>query len=256
MTLLGGVAPAKQPRKVCAAKAIEEIRNPRIFSEALRETLKEAAQEEAQSFYCNQNDAGWLAFYSAFKEFGVEVCNKLNGLFDLARACGWVLMYDETAIVVERPTEIHMDDMNPPRLHCADGPALVHSSGWGIYAWHGVRTTEKAIMYPSTLTVADVKEQENAESRRVIVERMGYEKYFNETRAKVIDRDFVDVQVGAGKPMPRVLFQDMFGDRYLLGTDGSTERCYAMPVPNTVNTCRTAHEAICGLDEANCLAQG
>jgi hypothetical protein len=174
-------------------------------------------------------------------------------LIELAQCCGWWAPYKSVVIFQDRHNVLHLDDFG--RLHCADGMAVAYPSGWGVYAWHGVRTTEKAILRPSELTMADVKAESNAERRRVIVERMEYERYLSECGAKTIDRDFVDLFRGAGRPMPRCLIEDDFGDRYLFGTDGSTERSYFMPVPKTSSTCRTAHESICGLDESLCIAQ-
>ena len=200
------------------------------------------------------HDAGWLSFYVFMRdELNIADCRKLDGLIELAKCCGWWAPYSGCVIFQDRHNILNLDDFG--RIHCENGPAIAYPSGWSIYAIHGVRTTEQAIMRPETLTIADIKSESNAERRRVLVERMGYERYLAEGQVKVIDRDFVDIQVGAGRPMPRCLIEDQFKDRYLFGTDGSTERAYFMPVPNRSTTCRMAHEAICGLDESLCIAQ-
>ena len=86
-----------------------------------------------------------------------------------------------------------------------------------------------------------------------MAERMGYAKYLHESGAQLIDFDMVDITPN-GKQMPRALLKDKFGDYYLEGTDGSTERSYFMRVPKT-DTCRQAHQSLCGLDESLCVAQ-
>jgi hypothetical protein len=45
------------------------------------------------------------------------------------------------------------------------------------------------------------------------------------------------------------------GQKWLVGSDGSTQRVYYMPVPESAKTCREAHEAICGLDEDKLLME-
>jgi hypothetical protein len=45
------------------------------------------------------------------------------------------------------------------------------------------------------------------------------------------------------------------GDKWLVGTDGSTDRCYYMSVPREAKTCKEAHEMIAGVSEENILAE-
>jgi hypothetical protein len=177
----------------------------------------------------------------------------MRGLIDLAECCGWWAPYKHLCIFQDRHNILRLDDFG--RIHCEDGPAIAYPSGWCIYAIHGVRVPEQVVMDPASLTLESIKSESNAEVRRIMIDRFGFGKYLEASDSKVIDRDFVDVQIGHGQPMPRVLIRDPFDDTFLYGTDGSTERCYAMPVPSTVNTCREAHQAICGLNEDLCVAQ-
>ena len=45
------------------------------------------------------------------------------------------------------------------------------------------------------------------------------------------------------------------GQKWLVGSDGSTQRVYYMPVPESAKTCREAHEAISGLNEDQLLME-
>lgn len=85
-------------------------------------------------------------------------------------------------------------------------------------------------------------------------ERFGEGKYLAACGAKLIDAD--GGIAGSRGAQPRVLLEDDEGLRWLVGTDGSTRRVYHMQVPPTATTCREAHEAISGLSEARCLAEG
>ena len=240
-----------------AAMAAAMLRDDQVRDQVrnqVRDQVRGQVSGQVRDQVYGSHDAGWLSFYVFMRdELNIADCRKLDGLIELAKCCGWWAPYSGCVIFQDRHNILNLDDFG--RIHCENGPAIAYPSGWSIYAIHGVRTTEQAIMRPETLTIADIKSESNAERRRVLVERMGYERYLAEGQVKVIDRDFVDIQVGAGRPMPRCLIEDQFKDRYLFGTDGSTERAYFMPVPNRSTTCRMAHEAICGLDESLCIAQ-
>lgn len=56
--------------------------------------------------------------------------------------------------------------------------------------WRGVRINEQIAFRPEELTAKQALEERNAESRRVIIERMGYLRFIEEAGAKVLDQDF------------------------------------------------------------------
>ena len=72
--------------------------------------------------------------------------------------------------MVRRPQVLARDEQG--RLHSARGNCLRYRDGWGFYAWHGVRVPEKVILMPHALTEDDALNEESAEARRVIQERM------------------------------------------------------------------------------------
>ena len=89
-----------------------------------------------------------------------------------------------------------------------------------------------------------------------MIERFGFARYLSESKARVIDMDMVavsreDESLGS---MPRALMEDRDGQRWLVGTDGSTRRVYYMRVPPDVRTCEQAHNAIAGMDEDDIIA--
>jgi hypothetical protein len=75
------------------------------------------------------------------------------------------------------------------RLHCESGAAVAFRDGWGVWAWHGVRVSRHVIEAPETLTIKDVSAEKNAEVRRVMIERMGWEKFCSEAKMKLIHVD-------------------------------------------------------------------
>ena len=120
-----------------------------------------------------QHEAVWLSFYEYFREVCglIKQTEKLEGLFIVAKSAGWFLPHEHICWVSERHNILHLDAGG--RLHCADGLACGYPEGWGIYAWHGTRCSKQVIESPETLTVENVDKEENAEVKRVMIERFG-----------------------------------------------------------------------------------
>ena len=133
-------------------------------------------------------------------------------------------------------------------MHCEDGPVIEYADGVKIYVIEGHVLNEQIVMAPETLTLEQIDKEENAETKRIMINRYGVSKYMLETEAKQIDVDQLNLE---GSSM-RTLMEDKHGNRWLIGTDGSTGRVYHMSVPNNVSTCREAHEAISGIPEEGC----
>jgi len=159
-------------------------------------------------------------------------------------------MHEKFCIVSDFPEVLCKNERNQP--HCEDGPSHRWRDGWELWFLEGVRVTEQIVMRPETLTFSQIKAETNAEVRRIMRNRFGEGRYLRETKAKVLHMDYEGARVGAA---PRALMQDEEGRRFLVGTDGSTKRTYYMEVPATVTTCREAHVALCGFDEAKIVSK-
>jgi len=90
-------------------------------------------------------------------------------------------------IVCERPARISRDDRG--RLHHESSKAIEWADGWGIHCWHGVRVPELVVERPSDITVKAIETEQNAEVRRVMIERFGADKYLAESGAKMVHTD-------------------------------------------------------------------
>lgn len=197
-----------------------------------------------------QHEVSWLSFYDFFKYCGIEI--DLVGLSMIAENAGWWWPFEKCAVITERPDEIHLDDQN--RLHHTSRMAIRYPDNNGLYVWHGIRVPAKVIESPESLTIDDIKAEQNIEVRRAMQNQMGIGKYLRESGATVVDMDGgINTSNGGA---PRVLYRDQFGDQFMCGTDGSTSRVYFMSVPNNVSTCKEAHEQISGItDESLILAE-
>lgn len=161
----------------------------------------------------------------------------------------WVWPYDKFVIVSDRPTRCETDDRR--RSHCENDAAIEFADGYRVWAWHGVLVPFRIILFPESLNFIDVEKEQNLEIRRIITERMGFKKYLAQAGAVLEDMDTLTLDGSAA----RALMRDKLGNKWLIGTDGSTARVYTMAVPAEVKTCREAHEAICGFEESRLIAE-
>ena len=136
-----------------------------------------------------QHDASWLAYYDYFR----EVCGLhdetrlLEGLTLLAQHAGWFIPHEKICWVSERHSVLHRDENG--RLHCETGPALEYPDKYVLWMWHGIPVTEQIIMHPDTLTVEQIRSEENAEIRRCMVERIGYRRFVELSEMRTIHTD-------------------------------------------------------------------
>jgi hypothetical protein len=164
-----------------------------------------------------------------------------------AFVAGCDVMYwtDTTLYWAAKPT-VHTEVVQGHRrLHRDDGPAYV-SDVQDLWFWHGSLVPEHAVLRPDTITLAEIQNEPNAETRRALRTRYGESRYLADTGARVIAADIEAARKGSA---PRMLLADQDGRRWLVGTDGSTSRVYYMEVPPEVETCEQAHRALSGFDE-------
>ncbi|WP_405178187.1 hypothetical protein OG225_29015 [Nocardia sp. NBC_01377] len=128
-----------------------------------------------------QFDAAWLS------AFGTEPGQPLAALATIAREAGLWWPYEKVALISERPTELHRDEAG--RLDRGDGPALAYADGFALYAWRGMPVPAEFLDGLSGLTAEKIREEENAELRRVMLEYYGYDRYLDESGAKPIHKD-------------------------------------------------------------------
>ncbi|MFF3627028.1 DUF6745 domain-containing protein [Streptomyces sp. NPDC002164] len=127
-----------------------------------------------------QHDAAWLA---AFDGRG----DRLDGLAEVARNAGWWWPYERVVVISERPEALHRDEAG--RLDRGDGPALAYRDGFALHAWRGMPVPAEFLAELNTLTPRRIREEENAELRRVMLEFYGYDRYLTESGAEPVHRD-------------------------------------------------------------------
>jgi len=249
------VVMARSPREASrwrrAAKALklnpkgmtkEEI--VKVLSSAPESAYQKPANEQENTSYLSVWWRAWCGWYRGAEILGVKFGEPEYGDFSLwCDNIHYLAWTEDLVIVSDNPVSISWEGT---QLSCGDGMAVRYADGWGLYSWRGVRVTKQIIEAPETITVAQIKAEKNAEVKRIMRERFGEGRYLQESGARLIDTDFEGARKGAA---PRALLEDSEGQRWLVGTDGSTERVYYMPVDSRFKTCREAHESICGFPE-------
>jgi hypothetical protein len=76
------------------------------------------------------------------------------------------------------------------RLHSVNGaPGKKFSDGHEEFYWHGVKVPEFVVRKPEDITVGIVEAEDNAEVRRVMIERYGIQRYMADCGAVLLSKD-------------------------------------------------------------------
>lgn len=112
--------------------------------------------------------------------------------------------------------------------------------------WYGVLVDQRIVLHPETITVDEILEERNAELRRVLLERFGYDRFILQANAEVLD---TDRDPGGER---RLLCVPLEGDEDLVCVSvicPSTGNQYIIRVPPNMRTCRQAIAWIAGFDD-------
>lgn len=109
--------------------------------------------------------------------------------------------------------------------------------------WHDVAITPRIAFQPETITAQEALSEANAEVRRVLIERMGHEKFIEQATPQKLDQDR---DPGGERSLLRI---ELTGDEPLVVLAvqcPSTARRYLIRVPPAMSTCRQAAAWIAG----------
>lgn len=111
--------------------------------------------------------------------------------------------------------------------------------------WRGVPIKPRIAFNPETITSKEILNEINIESRRVLLERMGYQKFLENANAIVIHED---TDPGGERKLVRI---DLHEDEPLVCLSmicPSTRRQYVVRVPPDMKNCHHAASWIAGFD--------
>src|SRR3990167_6207773 len=175
-------------------------------------------------------------------------------------ACVWY-PHERFIMVSKRPKTINLELVDPNikrgwnshRLHNETGTSI-EWDGFALYHIHGVRVPEYVVMRSEEITVLAIESETNAEVRRIMMEKYGYERYMRDCNAVVVDECASDHEI-IGLRTARLLVKQIPDDEPVVyidvlnstpETDGTTKRYMLRVDPRAYNgmSARSCHAAI------------
>ncbi len=176
---------------------------------------------------------------SSYLDFCVEVLDcPVNPrtwltMRSLAKAGGFILPFEHTCLVVNRPVFISLDEEK--RLHAEGEPALTFADGSSWYAFHGTFLPERYGRVPPQIWRSEwLLTEPNAELRRVLLQGIGYSRLCQELQAIELDhwREYTLLRIGLDVDVEPIYLLKMVCP--------STGHIHATRVPPTMTSAREA----------------
>ena len=178
--------------------------------------------------------------------------NPLLGAF--INGCWSLFWTSDTLYWVSKPT-VHTEKTEGRRRLHNETYAALESDVENLYFLHGVMVPAFVVVRPDWITIKHIRDEQNAEVRRVMIERMGWDKFCSEAKMRVIHTDtlvsnFPSLPVSEtvhadmravtkyrkGKEVAELLESDEFKDfddrplKFIRVTDPSTAEKYTLRV--------------------------
>lgn len=182
----------------------------------------------------------WSAYWDYILSLGIEFgegTSFVRARLDLLEFCRMAFLLRGVAFLIDFPQKIHRDTQG--RIHNEFGPAIIHTNGDKVYAWHGIRVDSHVIEHPEVIRPDDILREKNLEVARVKLIRMGEEKFL--PYFKPVGEPFRGSQLYAG--LFRSLRSPLFRVRCVNSTaepDGTFKIYWLRVPPNS----RCAQEAL------------
>jgi internalin A len=123
-------------------------------------------------------------------KFGITLDLKAQEILrceqELFEDCGWILPFEKICLVCDRPLHLRFDSAN--ELHAEGEPAIAFADGYSLYFHHGVKLPEEyGKVHPDLWEAQWLLSEENAELRRVLIERIGYDRICQQLQVVKLD---------------------------------------------------------------------
>ena len=189
---------ARDARDALDARAARVARAALVARDALdardaRESMQRFAAWCLQVWWWYGWDLSWIVTtHFGADQLGKPVVDRwAKPLFEAFVAGAWLLYWtDDTLYWVAKPkVSVERDDrLGMRRLHHQKYAAL-ESDIENLYFWHGVMVPAFVVVRPDWITAKHVTEEPNVEVRRVMLERMGVDRFMAEVDAKIVHED-------------------------------------------------------------------
>jgi hypothetical protein len=172
---------------------LEAIKAGKVDVSLSPQTTRDLAYEPTGLW--GQLDFPWVSFDTFGRDVaGLECSDRDSKLLDLwaevtkSAMCWWPFI--EACFVSDRPHVINVDERY--RLHSETEQAMAWRDSFDVYAIEGIPFSPNqpyVVTDPSKITVEEVTNEQNQERRRILMQRMGWERYMRETDAKLVHKD-------------------------------------------------------------------
>ncbi|MEG4069688.1 leucine-rich repeat domain-containing protein [Microcoleus sp. Pol11C2] len=164
--------------------------------------------------------------------FRPEFLKVVESMKQLLAECGWIFMFHNVCYVCSRPTQLYLD--SEYRLHAEGESAIAFADGYSLYFHHGVILPKKyGKVHPDLWQAEWLLSESNAELRRVLIERIGYDRICQQLQAVELDswQEYTLLKIDNADVEPIYL---------LKMTCPSTGHIHALRVPPDVTSAKEA----------------
>ena len=175
----------------------------------------------------------WSSWCSYF-DFMQWLVAKLSDWSVVRESTEFGLIYplEYLVVVSEKPSTLKLRDQ---LLHCDDGPSWLYADGTAGWSIGGVQVDEQVVMRPETQNIAQISGEQNAEIKRIRIERFGWQRYLVDIGAKPVHSRRNDVE-GTRESLMKT--ED--GMACLVCACPSTGKVFALEVDPEIETCEQA----------------
>lgn len=150
------------------------------------------------------HSAAWVMFRLFFLrecdvDFG-EDTKIFLAYYNLIQHCGWMYLFENVAVLCQRPTVKYYEAGDNIRLHCVNGPAVyfrdtdVHEK-CNVWALNDVIVPHELVETPAEqLDPQMILKEKNIEVRREMLRKIGMERMLKHTKHKVLDMETVEIE--------------------------------------------------------------
>jgi len=146
---------------------------------------------QARGWWWYNWEISWLATtaFGAAQRQDTKVGAWSNPLLGAFLSGCWLLFWTtDTLYWVAKPT-VHTEATEGRRRPHNDSYAALESDAENLYFIHGVMVPAFVVVRPDWITIKHIRDEDNAEVRRVMIERMGWERFCSEAKLKLIHVD-------------------------------------------------------------------
>ncbi len=116
-----------------------------------------------------------------------DVEQQIDGWAYMFHGAAGYLLCDDVCFVCRHPKSLVTNDSGQP--HCGFGAAITWNDGFDVHAWRGVIVTEEMIKRAPEIRIEEILKEENAETRRILLDMFGQDRFIRESGATKVHED-------------------------------------------------------------------